>query len=115
MSQPPLFRFSIIIHIGERTPTKIPTMPCQSPSQKAFPTTHLLLFAFLRALRLRRTPKLLRPILSLLPLLSACFFHLLCQSVPHQSVVRLEVLQRLRGLVNESETGALATTKVRAE
>jgi hypothetical protein len=91
--------------------------PCR-PSfhpHNALPATRLLLLAFLRTLRLRRTPKLLRSVLSLLPLLPARPFHLLCQPVPHQSVVRLEFLQRLLGLVDECEAGALATTKVSAE
>ena len=97
--------------------------------------SHLFLLVLARSLRLRRTPKLLLAVLplfaytsptlasspqntpytSILTLLSARPLNLCRLPVSNESVSRLELLHRLRGIVDEGEAGALAAAILRPE
>jgi len=79
-------------------------------------TLHLItLLVLLRALRLRRTPKLLSPILPLLALLPGSLLDFLGKAVADEAVVGLELLEGVGGVVDEGEAGGLAAAELRAE
>jgi len=72
--------------------------------------SRLFLVLLRTTLRLRRTSELLGSVLSLLALLSAGLLDLGCVSNSDESVVGLELLHGLDAVVDEGETGRLATT-----
>jgi hypothetical protein len=75
----------------------------------------LFLLLGLGTLDLRRTPESLLPVLALLALLSACTLDLGGESDADQSVVRLELLHGLGGVIDEGEAGGLAATELCAK
>lgn len=79
-------------------------------------SNHLRIFLrLLRPLRLRSPPKLLGAILPLLPLLPTRLLNLGREPIPHQPIMRLELLQRLRTIIDEGKSRALAAAILRAE
>lgn len=73
-------------------------------------SAHLFLLVLAGALCLLRTSELLRSVLSLLALLSAGFFDLGGLADSDESVTGLELLHGLDGIVDQGETGCLATS-----
>jgi len=76
---------------------------------------HLCVLLLLGTLDLCCSPERLLSVLALLALLSAGLLDLAGQSNTNQSVVRLELLQGIGRIVDESETGCLATTELGLE
>ena len=92
-----------------RTASQLPQESPQhlSPTIRSIP---LFLIFLSTTLRLLCPPKLLAPILPLLPLLSACLLNLGRMSHSNKSVSRLELLHSLDGVVDQSKACGLATT-----
>lgn len=68
-----------------------------------------------RRLPLSRSPHSLGSVLALLALLSACLLDLCSRPIPHQPIMRFELLHDLMAVVYQSEPSRFAPTELRAE
>jgi len=87
--------------------------PTPEPIDNTHPGTSDLFVLLLGCtLDLCRTSESLLSVLPLFALLSARLLNLICKSYTDQSIMGLELLQRLRRIIDERETSSLSTTEL---